>query len=244
MLEVRNLCAWYGQTQALFGVDLELAKGECLALVGTNGSGKTTTIRAILGLIRTSGVILIEGAVVERLATARLERDHAIAVVRECRGLLKRLTVLENIVVGLPRAAHNRLDEALDLFPALRDRLKEPVSLLSGGQQQMVSLARAVMERPRFLLLDEPSLGLAPVVIDEIYGYLGKLRQAGLTMLLVEQSISRARDFADGLCLIRAARSIEKVLASDRGRIADLVRMTFEQAQTDCGAESPRASEV
>jgi ABC-type branched-subunit amino acid transport system ATPase component len=117
---------------SLFGVDLELTKGECLAPVGTNGAGKTTTIRAILGLIRTSGVILIEGAAVERLATARLVRDHAIAIVRECRGLLKRLTVLENIVLGLRRAAHSRLDEALDLFPALRNRLKEPVSLLSG----------------------------------------------------------------------------------------------------------------
>jgi branched-chain amino acid transport system ATP-binding protein len=244
MLEVRNLCAWYGQTQALFGVDLELAKGECLALVGTNGAGKTTTIRAILGLIRTSGAILIEGEPVERLATARRVREHAIAVVHEGRGLLKRLTVFENIVVGLPHAAYSRLDEALDLFPALRDRLKEPVSLLSGGQQQMVSLARAVVERPRLLLLDEPSLGLAPVVIDEIYRYLGKLRQAGLTMLLVEQSIARARDFADGLCLIQAGRSIEKAPASDRERVADLVRMTFDQATTECGAESPRAAEA
>jgi branched-chain amino acid transport system ATP-binding protein len=244
MLEVRNLCAWYGQTQALFGVDLELGKGECLALVGTNGAGKTTTIRAILGLIRTSGAILIEGESVERLATPRRVREHAIAVVHEGRGLLKRLTVFENIVVGLPRAAYSRLDEALGLFPALRDRLKEPVSLLSGGQQQMVSLARAVVERPRLLLLDEPSLGLAPVVIDEIYGYLGKLRKAGLTMLLVEQSISRASDFADVLCLVRAGRSIENAPASDRGRVADLIRMTFDHTMTECGAETPRAAEA
>ena len=116
--------------------------------------------------------------------------------------------------------------------------------MLSGGQQQMVSLARAVVERPRLLLLDEPTLGLAPGLIDEIYGHLGKLRQAGLTMLLVEQSISRASDFADELCLIRAGRSIEKVPASNRLRIADLVRMTFDQAKTERGVELPRAAEV
>src|SRR5271155_1067364 len=122
MLEVRDLCAWYGRTQALFGVDLELSTGECLALVGTNGAGKTTIIRAILGLIRTTGAIVVEGRAVERLATARRVREHKIAVVHEGRGLLKRLSVFENIVVGLPRAAHGRVDEALDLFPTLRGR--------------------------------------------------------------------------------------------------------------------------
>jgi len=103
MLEVRHLCAWYGRTQALFGVDLELSRGECLALVGTNGAGKTTTIRAILGLIRTSGTITIEDTSVERLTTARRVRDHGIAVVHEGRGLLKSLSVFENIVVGSRR---------------------------------------------------------------------------------------------------------------------------------------------
>jgi ABC-type branched-subunit amino acid transport system ATPase component len=182
MLEVRDLRAWYGRTQALFGVDLELSTGECLALVGTNGAGKTTIIRAILGLIRTTGAIVVEGRSVERLATARRVREQA--------------------------------------------------------------LARAIVERPRLLLLDEPSLGLAPGIVDEIYGHLGRLREAGLTMLLVEQSIARARDFADGLCLIRAGRSIEKVLASDRQRVADLVQLTFNQTKSESGAQAPRAAEV
>jgi branched-chain amino acid transport system ATP-binding protein len=239
MLEVRDLRAWYGRTQALFGVDLDLPKGECLALIGTNGAGKTTTIRAILGLIRTSGSIRMDGEPVEHVPTARRVRRHAIAVVHEGRGLLKRLSVFENIVVGLSRAEHGRLEEALDLFPALRGRLKEPVTLLSGGQQQMVALARAVVERPRLLLLDEPSLGLAPAIVEEIYGHLGQLRRAGLTMLLVEQSIARARDFADHLCLVRAGRSIEKVPSTDRERIADLVRLTFHQASNAAGANMP-----
>ncbi len=237
MLEVRGLQAWYGRTQALFGVDFSLADSRCLALVGTNGAGKTTTIRAVLGLIRTSGRIVMDGRDVDRLPTPRRVRRHDVAVVHEGRGLLKRLTVFENIVVGLPRRSYGRVDDALDLFPALRTRLKEPVSLLSGGQQQMVALARAVVERPRLLLLDEPSLGLAPAIVDEIYVHLGALRAAGLTMLLVEQSIARARDFADDLCLVQAGRSVQIVPASDRARVADLVNLTF-------GEQHGRASAV
>ncbi len=239
MLEVRNLRAWYGRTQALFDVGFRLAAGRCLALVGTNGAGKTTAIRAVLGLIRTDGNIAIDGLSVDRQPTPRRVRQHGIAVVHEGRGLFKRLTVFENIVVGLPRASHARLDDALDLFPALRNRLAEPVSLLSGGQQQMVALARAVAERPRLLLLDEPSLGLAPAIVDETYAQLSTLRQAGLTMLLVEQSIARARDFADELCLIQTGRSIMTVPAADRPAVAALITRAFDQ---DGGRPAAKAS--
>ena len=229
MLEVRHLKAWYARTQALFDVSFRLDAGGCLALVGTNGAGKTTTIRAVLGLLRSEGEIAIDGEAVERLATPRRVRAHGIAVVHEGRGLFKRLSVFENIVVGLPRAAHGRLDEALDLFPALRNRLREPVSLLSGGQQQMVALARAVAQRPRLLLLDEPSLGLAPAIVDEIYAHLVTLRRAGLTMLLVEQSIARAQAIADELCLLQTGRSVLRVPAADRDGVAALVARAFEE---------------
>jgi len=229
MLEVRALKAWYARTQALFDASFRLAAGGCLALVGTNGAGKTTTIRAVLGLIRTEGEIVIEGEGAGRLATWQRVRAHGIAVVHEGRGLLKRLSVFENIVVGLPRAAHGRLDDALDLFPALRSRLREPVSLLSGGQQQMVALARAVAKRPRLLLLDEPSLGLAPAIVDEIYAHLVTLRRAGLTMLLVEQSIARAQAISDELCLLQTGRSVLTVPAADRQGVAALVARAFEE---------------
>ena len=229
MLEARHLKAWYARTQALFDVSFRLDAGGCLALVGTNGAGKTTTIRAVLGLLRSEGEIAIDGEAVERLATPRRVRAHGIAVVHEGRGLFKRLSVFENIVVGLPRAAHGRLDEALDLFPALRSRLREPVSLLSGGQQQMVALARAVAQRPRLLLLDEPSLGLAPAIVDEIYAHLVTLRRAGLTMLLVEQSIARAQAIADELCLLQTGRSVLRVPAADRDGVAALVARAFEE---------------
>ena len=230
MLEVSGLKAWYGRTQALFDVSLTLEAGQCLALVGTNGAGKTTIIRAILGLIRTEGAVRIEGADVSRAPTPARVREHGVGVVHEGRGLFPRMTVQENILVGQKRANRGRLDAAMDLFPALRTRLREPVALLSGGQQQMVALARAVVQRPRLLLLDEPSLGLAPIIVDEIYAYLAQLRATGLTMLLVEQSIARARGFAGRLCLIRSGRSAMTVDGTNQGQVDDLVRLAFAGA--------------
>lgn len=227
MLEVEGLEAWYGRTQALFGVSFTLERGRCLALVGTNGAGKTTTIRAALGLVESRGTIRLDGEPIERMPTHRRVRAHRIGVIHEGRGLFARLTVEENILVGLPRAAHRRLDEALSLFPALRGRLRETVANLSGGQQQMVALARAVVRDPQLLFLDEPSLGLAPAIVEEIYFYLGRLRSAGLTMLLVEQSVARASGFADQLCLIRTGRSVMTVAGDDKDGVGRLVRLAF-----------------
>lgn len=232
MLEVSGLMAWYGRTQALFNVSLTLESGQCLALVGTNGAGKTTIIRAILGLIRTEGTVRIEGADVARTPTPARVRRHGIGVVHEGRGLFPRMTVQENILVGQPRARRGRLDAAMDLFPALRTRLRDSVALLSGGQQQMVALARAVVQRPRLLLLDEPSLGLAPAIADDIYAYLTQLRAAGLTMLLVEQSIARASGFGGHLCLIRSGRSAMTTDASNVRQVDELVRLAFADTPT------------
>ncbi len=230
MLELTALRAWYGRTQALFDVSLSLGAGECLALVGTNGAGKTTIVRSVLGLIRTEGAVRLDGEDLSRLATPQRVRRHRIGVVHEGRGLFPRMTVRENILVGQPAAQRRRLDSALELFPALCDRLGETVALLSGGQQQMVALARAVVQQPRLLLLDEPSLGLAPIIVDEIYGYLAKLRATGLTMLLVEQSIARAGAFAGRLCLIRSGRSVMTADSRDPAAAAELVRLAFAEA--------------
>jgi branched-chain amino acid transport system ATP-binding protein len=228
VLEVHGLQAWYGRTQALFDVTLTLQSGKCLALVGANGAGKTTIIRAILGLIRTQGSIILDGDHVEGESTHLRVARHGIAVVHEGRGLFTRLSVRENIVVGLPRSRQDGLEAALDLFPPIKSRLSENVTNLSGGQQQMVALARAVARRPRLLLLDEPSLGLAPVLVEEIYGFLAVLRRSGLTMLLVEQSIVRARDFADELSLIRTGRSVVTVGSDDRQAVQNLSAAAFE----------------
>jgi branched-chain amino acid transport system ATP-binding protein len=227
MLEVNGLGAWYGRTQALFDVSFELRKGACLALIGTNGAGKTTTIRAILGLVRTAGTIRFDGAVISTLPTATRVRRHGIGVIHEGRGLFPQMTVRENILVGQSRERHARLDEALAIFPALSNRLDEPVALLSGGQQQMVAMSRIIVQQPQLLLLDEPSLGLAPSVVDEIYFYLARLRESGLTMLLVEQSVSRASAFADELCLIRTGYSVKTLKSSDRAEVDQLVQLAF-----------------
>jgi branched-chain amino acid transport system ATP-binding protein len=229
MLELESLQAWYGRTQALFDVTFVLDEGQCLALVGANGAGKTTTIRSILGLIQTRGKVSFDGDQLERRATHDRVRRHGIAVVPEGRGLFSRLTVRENLVAGLSRRQLEGVDSALDLFPVLRDRLNENVTNLSGGQQQMVALARAMAKRPRLLLLDEPSLGLAPAIVDEIYRFLGAMRETGMTMLLVEQSIVRARDFADQLCLVKTGRSVMSVPSGDHEAVDRLGRAAFDE---------------
>lgn len=227
MLEVEHLSAWYGHTQALFDVSFRLPTGGCLALVGTNGAGKTTTLRGVLGLVACQGSVRIEDDEVSDRPTHRRIRDHSVAVVHEGRGLLKDLTVRENLVVGNKTAARRGVDDAVDLFPALKDRLSERVSNLSGGQQQMVALGRAVLRQPRYVLLDEPSLGLAPSVVDEIYSYLTALRATGLTMLLVEQSVPRATSIADRLCLLRTGESVLDVDAQDAVAVEHLMTTAF-----------------
>ncbi|MEV1290070.1 ATP-binding cassette domain-containing protein, partial [Micromonospora sp. NPDC049679] len=144
MLTLDSVKGWYGRTQALFGVDLYVPPGKTVALVGTNGAGKTTTLRAILGAVRTEGSVRVDGEEVSAKPTHRRVNDHRIAIVHEGRGLLSQLTVLENLVVGANRAERARIGEVLDLFPVLRDRTHQKVSLLSGGQQQMVALGRAL----------------------------------------------------------------------------------------------------
>lgn len=218
------------------------ADRHCVALVGTNGAGKTTTLRTVLGLISSRGIVRIDGDEVSRKATHRRVREHSLAVVHEGRGLLKDLTVRENLVVGNKDAVRNGVAEAIDLFPALKDRLSERVSNLSGGQQQMVALGRAVLRKPAYILLDEPSLGLAPSVVDEIYSYLRTLRETGVTMLLVEQSVPRATAIADRLCLLRTGRSVMEVDARDPAAVEQLMAAAFVGSPLRSGAQPRPAS--
>ena len=205
MLAVAGLDVFYGRVQALRGVSLRVAPGELVTLVGPNGSGKTTLLRAITGLVPLrAGRVTFE----DRELAGRAAEDIArggLALVPEGRELFGPLTVRENLALGaygLGRAARRAglagdLGRVLALFPALRARLSQAAATLSGGEQQMVAIGRALMARPRLLLLDEPSIGLAPLVIREIFRALAVLKAGGLTILLVEQNARAAFRIAD-----------------------------------------------
>jgi branched-chain amino acid transport system ATP-binding protein len=225
VLEVHGLQAWYGRTQALFDVSFEVGPGEAVALVGPNGAGKSTTVRSICGIVRTRGSIAIAGRTVQEMPPHVRVRELGLGVVHEGRGLFSELTVKENILAGINRTRADRLPETLQVFPRIRDRLSSPVTLLSGGEQQMVALARVFLQQPRVLLLDEPALGLAPVMVDEIYEVLLALRDRGVTTVLVEPSVPRARSFANRLVLLKRGVSNRSVQVEDEEGVERLMHL-------------------
>jgi branched-chain amino acid transport system ATP-binding protein len=193
VLELRNVDVSYGRVQALRGVSLTVGAGEIVALIGSNGAGKTTTLRTISGLVRPSaGEILLRGQAIHELGAekiARLGVGHA----PEGRRLFSRMTVRENLDMG----AYGRRDRAelrgdfervYELFPRIRERSAQLAGSLSGGEQQMVAIGRALMARPTLLLLDEPSLGLAPIIVDNLFAVIREINQGGTTVLLIEQN--------------------------------------------------------
>lgn len=224
-LEIKGLRAWYGHTQALFGVDLFVPGGATAALVGTNGAGKTSLLRSILGLVKSRGQVCIGGDDVSRLPGYRRVRKYDVGVVHEGRGLYYDLSVRDNIRVGYHRLDGDALESALVTFPDLKSRLNEPVGRLSGGQQQMVALARVMASSPRLVLLDEPGLGLSPRLIDSVYATLRRIRSLGVTILLVEQNIDRAASFATQMCIMAAGRVTESLDVAD----ADVASHAKEQ---------------
>ena len=213
MLEVRDLQVSYGAAPALWGVSLDVREGEMLCVVGPNGAGKTTLINAIAGILRTrGGTIAFEGQDITRLPPHRF-CAAGIAIVPEGRRLFAGMSVLENLELGsyLPEAkAHRResLDAALALFPALEEKLASPAGELSGGQQQMVAIARALMARPRLLLLDEPSLGLSPMIVYDVFAAIRRINDDGVSVLLVEQNVVMAMEVSDRACVLEEGRIV------------------------------------
>ena len=198
LLELRGVRGGYGPVQVLHGVDLEVEEGHVAVVLGANGAGKTTTLRAISGMIRVEGEIVFDGHAITG-SSPEVVAELGIAHVPQGRGTFTELSVEDNLRVG----AVNRTDDRVaadmhrwfEVFPRLADRRKQEAGSMSGGEQQMLALARAMMARPRLLLLDEPSLGLAPLVTRELFAKLGELnREVGLTVLVVEQNANLALD--------------------------------------------------
>jgi branched-chain amino acid transport system ATP-binding protein len=213
LLEARALCAYYGATQVLFGLDLEVETGGITTLLGANGAGKTTTLRSLSGMCRTDGEIRFDGKPIAGRATEDVVR-LGIAHVPQGRGTFSRQTVAENLQIGAMTRRDRKeiaddVERVYGYFPRLKERHGQQAGTLSGGEQQMLAVGRAMMLRPRLMLLDEPSFGLAPLIVEELFGILRTLnRNEKVSMLLVEQNAALALDLADHAYLIETGRLV------------------------------------
>jgi branched-chain amino acid transport system ATP-binding protein len=231
LLELRGVRAAYGPIKALHGVDIDVAEGSIVALLGANGAGKTTTLRAISGMVRSSGRLRFDGRDILNRGPEEVAR-LGVAHVPEGRGTLAQLTVWENLQMGAyVRRDRGRIKEDLErvcgYFPWIRQRRQQVAALLSGGEQQMLAIARALMLRPRLLLLDEPSLGLAPIVVREIFGMVEAInRDEGLSVLVVEQNANLALQVARRAYLLEVGRVVLEGESDELAR-NDSVRRSY-----------------
>lgn len=226
LLQISDLDAFYGDFQALFGLDFHIDAGECIALVGANGAGKTTFLRSLTGLVSVPGQhMTFDGKPIAGLPPHLIARA-GIAMSPEGRRLFPSLSVEENLRLGatVEREGNWSLQKVQELFPILREKAGSPSTLLSGGQQQMVAIGRALMANPKLLLLDEVSLGLAPVIVRDIFAALPQIREGGTSVILVEQDISQAMAVSDRLYCLQEGR------VSLTGRSAELTRAQISAA--------------
>ena len=211
MLELQDLYVTYGSIWALNGLSFRVNEGELVALIGSNGAGKSTTLKTISGLLRPrQGAIVYQGQDITRTATDQIVA-RGISHCPEGRRIFGRLTVRENLLLGAVQHKNGQtlaadLEWICHLFPRLKERLHQAGGTLSGGEQQMLAIGRALMSRPRLLLLDEPSLGLAPLMVEHIFKVIHELKQQGKTILLVEQNVHQALDAADRAYVIETGR--------------------------------------
>jgi branched-chain amino acid transport system ATP-binding protein len=223
LLSARKLCASYGATRVLHGLDFDIAEGGVTVFLGANGAGKTSTLRALSGMIDTTGEVTFAGQRIDGSATEKLAR-LGIAHVPEGRGTFSRMTVEENLQLGAMSRNDKAgiaadIERAYGYFPKLRERAAQQAGTLSGGEQQMLAVARGLMMRPRLMLLDEPSFGLAPLIVEEVYAILRRLNEEeGLSILLVEQNATAALALADHAYLIETGEIVMSGPAQDIGR--------------------------
>jgi len=231
LLRIENLRAGYGDLEILHGIDLEVREGEVVALIGANGAGKTTTLKSISGVVRaTSGTVTFDDQAIHTWQPRQIVSEGLIQV-PEGRKLFPDLTVRENLLLGAYRRgrseAEETFDEVFDLFPLLRERAGQTAGTLSGGEQQMLAIGRALMAKPRLLMLDEPSLGLAPMLVADIFEVVRDLRRRGLTVMLVEQNAVHALQLSDRGYVLENGNVVlegtgEELLGDDRVRSAYL----------------------
>lgn len=220
MLKVRQLNAWYDRSHVVQGLDFEVNTGEIVTLMGRNGAGKTTTLRSIMGLVqRTGGSVEFDGH--ELMGKpAHVRFHHGLAYVPEERRIVPGLTVLENLQLGLlasPRRGEMdaMIDEIAETFPRLKERLHQEGTSMSGGEQQMLAIARAMMARPRMILLDEPSEGIMPLLVHEMFELFARMRHQGMTLVLVEQNVERALSISDRAYILDQGRIVHQGAAGD-----------------------------
>jgi branched-chain amino acid transport system ATP-binding protein len=234
LLTLTDIVTYYGPMQALKGINLEIGRGELVCLLGGNASGKSTTMKTILGVVRpTRGSVTYDGQRIDGLRTQQIVA-RGIGLVPEARRLFGRMTVLENLMMGAfirrhepPAEIEADIEHVYGLFPRLRERERQRAGTMSGGEQQMLAMARALMARPRLLLMDEPSMGLAPALVDQVFDIIREINAGGITILVVEQNANVALSIADrGYVLqngrIIAADTAAALLATDHIRRAYL----------------------
>jgi len=230
LLAISGLRAGYGRADVLHGIDLAVGAGGITTLLGANGAGKTTTLRAILGMVRTAGQIMFDGEQIAGRRTESIAR-RGIALVPDGRGTFRQMTVEENLRLGAytrPGAEQaDAFERVFGYFPKLRERLRQQAGTLSGGEQQMLAIARALLLRPRLLILDEPSFGLAPLIVREIFSIMRTLREREqVSILLVEQNAAAALDLADQAYLLETGRMVMAGPAQDL-RADDSIRRSY-----------------
>ncbi|MGD0433871.1 MAG: ABC transporter ATP-binding protein [Acetobacteraceae bacterium] len=219
LLEAKGLHAAYGETKVLHGIDFSVEEGGVTALLGANGAGKTTTLRAICGMVRTDGDLTLGGEQISGMATEDIVR-RGVAHVPDGRGTFMELTVEENMRLGAytrrDREIESDFERLFGYFPRLKERFRQQAGTLSGGEQQMLAITRALLLRPRLLLLDEPSFGLAPLIVKEIFNIMRRIREEEkVSILLVEQNASLALAFAEDAYLLETGRIVVSGKAAD-----------------------------
>ena len=222
MLSIQGMDVFYGPIQALWGVSLEVGEGEIVSLVGSNGAGKTTTLKTVMGVLKSaSGRMFLDGADISR-APAHQIVEMGITLVPEGRGIFPEMSVQENLDLGAyPQRARSKIADSLQwvyrLFPIIKERRRQTAGTLSGGEQQMLAIGRALMSRPSLLMLDEPSLGLSPLLTLEIFKLIADIRKEGVTVLLVEQNVYQALKVSDRAYVLETGK------VAMHGKSADLL---------------------